>query len=58
MPRQIVIDLYDHTTSEEIREILATLRSVGIDGARYHDEISDEIRAAADELGIDLDLIR
>jgi len=32
--RQIVIDLYDHTTDEEIAEIIDAMRGIGIDGAR------------------------
>ena len=32
--RQIVIDLYDHTTDEEIAEIIEAMRGIGIDGAR------------------------
>ena len=32
--RQIVIDLYDHTSVEEIMDILDSLKGIGIDGAR------------------------
>ena len=32
--RRLVLDLYDHTSVEEIKEIIETLRGVGLDDAR------------------------
>lgn len=39
--QRIVIDLYDHTTEDEVAEIIETLKSVGLDDAR-HERVSEE----------------
>lgn len=41
MPRRIVIDLYDHTTQDEIDEIIESIRCIGIDDAYLESEADD-----------------
>lgn len=36
--RRIVIDLYDHTSQEEIEDTLEALRGIGIYDARVEDD--------------------
>jgi len=38
--QRIVIDLYDHTPESEIADIVDSLRSVGIDGARVERHVA------------------
>lgn len=36
--RQIIIDLYDHTSDDEVADILACLVSIGLDDARVEND--------------------
>ena len=58
MARRIVIDLYDHTTTMEILDIMRELKRIGIDDARVEGEVTggtvqSKYTTAAAELGRD-----